>query len=591
MSFSPVSRYASSLSLSLSAPGGRPVHDGVGSFQPNTLEKMAISRSSADEQFDAAFIEQFRGAAQNRLNFLVSQLQQAYSALLQSTSASLVKDHNANNYTNGYTGANLAFAGIGGHKADGSIVDHDGDGLADIGEIGVAKYVDATYTNKGTVNFRSFNATGAAIDLKQTMGITMRSEETGAGWMGPLAPGFSHKVKEYSTTVSTGGFWTAVNYLYAWRPSSMGYEYLDGYSQNSDSAGFDGYLSNAQKTSGDNSGSWTGLSNTNGDYGDGTMQGQNGGFVKWQGGNFKEGYLATYNSKLADSDEGNTTQPDFYNTYYVRKRQVTVDNFLVYDLNAFAQGTGVSGEIRAGAEDKRVEDLNKDGFLGGTTGGSLDRLNGNMYKDPGMDDPLPGTGKIEEKFSGKWAESRYGITDYNGRYLAGNGANPIFGGFELTRLNVFYHPDTTLTTPGVFNGALGEEVVQYRNGVNMDPTEADKRLRLGQVRTFMSDDGGQVKEVDQRRNDTNSFQEFLLEILTQPRYRDIMRLGLFKDVLVNGSSNSPAGGMVNASIRMTYIQRPVWESLLDMSDRGRGERPGISAQLVVFQDKFVAKGA
>ncbi|MBC7545810.1 MAG: hypothetical protein H7338_24015 [Candidatus Sericytochromatia bacterium] len=611
MPFSASSVYSSALTNSRTFPGGRPILEKGGTFQPTTNEKIAIARASADDQFDAGFLEQFRGAMQNRLNMITGQLQQAYNGLLQATSAAFVADGlgaTENKFVwngskgNGYLNYATAFAGIGNDANKDGIDDRadvDGDGKHELADANVPIYAAITgQGGAGSVRMRAFSEHGAALDIKQKIGITMRSEESNDQnpVLAILTPGLNQKVKEYETTVSTGGFWSGINYLYAWRPSQMQYSYVDGYSQNSDAAGFKGYLSQGK--------------NTSADAGDGSLTGQsNQSKIKWQGGGFGEGYLATSNGDLlggATADDGPTLRSDvgndgnagnddlrFANTYYVHQRSVEV-SAAAYNVNTFAANG-------AGANDGVISQVSQTVLNNRTNGlGYFDTVNGNNFRDPKSNEIMPGSGKIDETFNGNWIGKQIEITSFNGTTVNGNANAPIFGNFELARFQTYQAPDETLNVnedrnaDGILqateddngNGSLDRT---YVNGYNIDVHETNKARRLGQLRQFTSSTGTIIREVDQRAQDQNSLSELIMEIMRKPAYKDIFRLGLFKDVVIQGGANAPAGGVVNATLRLSYVPSPVWADAVLVP--GKGVRPGIRGEMIVFQDKYMAKGA
>jgi hypothetical protein len=640
MPYSASSVFSSALSNAWSQPGGRPAVESGGTFQPTLNEQIAISRSSADEQFDNTHIEQFRGQMQNRLNFLQGQLQQAYTALLSSTSAAYVKDSlvatdnkflYSSSRGNGYQDYNIAFKNIG---KDG-LPDVDGDAKREItdgdalGGSGLAIGASRKYSSptSGTdVRARAMTAHGAAMDIKQKVGITMRSEEYNNPTLGPLTPGFNHKVQEYETQLSTGAYWASINYLYAWRPSQMQYTYIDAIGQNSDAAGFGGYLSEGLKTNAE-------------DKGDGSLlQQTNGNAIKWQGGGFAEGYLATYGDSgnttfKEDSDIGlKTTEADdmrFANTYYARTRTIGVDT-ATFSLKEFAAN---GGKGTANAIDGQVQDITDAATALKNTHddgvGLFDVINANAYKDETLIKNgtaankawLPGGGKIDETFTGSWLGRQHKIDYFNGQAVNGNQVNPIFGNIELARFQTYWDPDTKrnfieqdangngVLDPGedLGNGILdvgedlnanglldaGEDLAdgkidQYLNGVSISPLAA-KNQRGGQIRQFRGPTGNIVYEVDARPQDQNSLADFIMEAMRKPMYRDIFRLGLFKDVVINGGATTPAGGVANGTLRLSFLMAP--DHTQGRVIPGKGYKPGLRGSMIVFQDKFNAKSA
>lgn len=116
------------------------------------------------------------------------------------------------------------------------------------------------------VQFRTLlDQTSAGGTVTGEMHITMRTEEdppipeeadvsldmlnsvTSAILGGPADPTyFNQKLAQYSTTYKTGGFWSAVNYLYNFAPREIKYTYAVAYTVNTDEAGNDEYLINGE---------------------------------------------------------------------------------------------------------------------------------------------------------------------------------------------------------------------------------------------------------------------------------------------------------------------------------------------------------
>lgn len=626
MTYSASSVFSSALSHAWSTPGGSPAVEKGGTFQPTLNEQIAIARSTADEQFDNTYIEQFRGQMQNRLNFLQGQLQQAYTALLSATSGAFVKDSLAptdNKFlwsatrNNGYQNFDIAFKDIG---KDG-LSDEDGDGKKEINDgtgtsargsgndgltIGGADIYSSIGT-AGTVRARAMTSYGAALDIKQKVGVTMRSEEYNDPALGPLTPGFNFKVKEYETQVSTGAFWSSVNYLYAWRPSQMTYTYVDAYSQNSDAAGFEGYLSEGRSTNSQ-------------DRGDGSLtQQNNNNAIKWQGGGYGEGYLSTYSTGTNGFDSGGFSKGDtdigidpavnddlrFANTYYARTRTIGVDT-ATWDLATFAAngGRGSNTAYDGKIVDQTTGDNLRSNYTDGV--GLYDVLNGNAREDlqlkasvPAPKNAyLPGSGFLDEAFTGNWLGRQHTIEYFNGQAVNGNDNNPIFGNMELARFQTYWDPDETrnyIENDANNNGQIdaGEDldgngqIDQYLNGVSIGSV-VNKNQRTGQVRQFRGPTGNIIYEVDPRAQDQNSLASFILEAMQKPMYRDIFRLGLFKDVVINGGATTPAGGVLNGTLRLSWLMFP--DHTQGKVIPGKGYKPGLRGQMVVFQDKFNAKG-
>lgn len=135
----------------------------------------------------------------------------------------------------------------------------DSDGVfADDGKTGYGRLINGV----GEVQFRTLtDRTTAAGNVAGDLNITMRIEDdppipeeldgnlsllnsvTSGLLGGPPPPTyFNQKVVQESTEFKTGGFWSAVNYLYNFAPREIKYSYAVGYTVNSDEAGNDEYL-------------------------------------------------------------------------------------------------------------------------------------------------------------------------------------------------------------------------------------------------------------------------------------------------------------------------------------------------------------
>lgn len=129
---------------------------------------------------------------------------------------------------------------------------------ADDGSSGYGRLIDGV----GEVQFRTLtDRTTAAGNVAGDLNVTMRVEDdppipedanvnlsllnsvTSGLLGGPPPPTyFNQKVENENTSYKTGGFWSAVNYLYNFAPREIKYSYAVGYTVNSDEAGNDEYL-------------------------------------------------------------------------------------------------------------------------------------------------------------------------------------------------------------------------------------------------------------------------------------------------------------------------------------------------------------
>ncbi len=274
-----------------------------GSFTPSALEAAFIMRSSLDYQFENAFLTKYKALMQNRLNFLQEKMKDAYTNVLNTSMAQQVGQNAAietradvrldgfdssaaAKLIKGVLGAN-GFEDIGiapegdlrledaaanaaaiaqglvsiwrtpGKLSDGMTING---ALPEDAIAGWARSLGGALT---PVQFRSLleYATGAG-NVQGDIQITMRAEDdppvpepvniimsilatiTTAVTGPPPAPTyFNQKVEEHETQYKTGGFWSAINYLYNFAPREIKYSYAVGYTVNSDEAGNDAYLS------------------------------------------------------------------------------------------------------------------------------------------------------------------------------------------------------------------------------------------------------------------------------------------------------------------------------------------------------------
>ncbi len=280
--------------------GSRPVAGG--SFTPNTLEAAFVLRSNLDYQFEKAFIDKHRAQMQNRLNEVSKRLEEAYKDLLNVSMSQQIGENadrnlradvrldgrdgtaaaetisgvmeenafedlgidpstqNSQNYTT------FANRGTNIWRAPGKTADLlSANGLyGDDGNLGYGRSIGFS-----AVQFRTLTErTTAAGNIAGNMDITLRVEDdpptpqeldgnldllnsvTSAILGGPPPPTyFNQTVSQYSASYSTGGFWSAVNYLYNFSPREIKYSYAVGYTVNSNEAGDDDYLLNGELVS------------------------------------------------------------------------------------------------------------------------------------------------------------------------------------------------------------------------------------------------------------------------------------------------------------------------------------------------------
>lgn len=264
-----------------------------GTFTPSTLEAAFVMRSSLDYQFENAFLTKYKALMQNRLNFLTEKMRDAYTNVLNTSMAQQVGqdaalDTRADVRLDGFDASANAKL-IGGVR-----------GANGFEDIGMAADSDATFETSASndvwrtpgklsdsmitggslpedqvagwgrslgggttpVQFRSLlEYTTGAGNVSGDINITMRAEDdppvpepvnvlmsalasiTTAVTGPPPAPTyFNQKLEEHQTEYKTGGFWSAINYLYNFAPRELQYSYAVGYTVNSDEAGNDSYL-------------------------------------------------------------------------------------------------------------------------------------------------------------------------------------------------------------------------------------------------------------------------------------------------------------------------------------------------------------
>lgn len=256
-----------------------------GSYTPNTLEAIYVLRSSLDYQFETAFLTKYKALMQNRLNTLTDQLKSAYTNLLNSAMGQQVGeradaalradtriDGMGTSLIQGIQGA-TGFEDIGVDPdtdntwrttlAKGLDLMKEGRLLPDDGLAGYSRNLG----NGGTaVQFRALTEyITAASNIGGNLNITMRAEDdppeidpgnvilAALGKIISLAMGgpadptkFNQKLEQHTTDFKTGGFWSAVNYLYNFAPREINYSYAVGYTVNSNEAGDTDYLVNGR---------------------------------------------------------------------------------------------------------------------------------------------------------------------------------------------------------------------------------------------------------------------------------------------------------------------------------------------------------
>lgn len=283
--------------------GSRPVAGGA--FSPNTLEAAFVLRSNLDYQFETAFLDKHRATMQNRLNEVSQKLEEAYKDLLNVAMSQQVGEGADVNLradvrldgNDGASGAQIirgimgetGFEDLGVNPDQQTGLDYAnpaqntgtnvwrspnkaGDELSAsgaFGDDGVGGYSRTLNNNMTSVQFRSLmERTTAAGNIAGEMDIALRLEddppqvtkiEGSLGLLnqittaltGGAAPPtyFNQKVEQYSAGYSTGGFWSAVNYLYGFAPREIKYSYAVGYTVNSNEAGDDEYLLNGELVS------------------------------------------------------------------------------------------------------------------------------------------------------------------------------------------------------------------------------------------------------------------------------------------------------------------------------------------------------
>lgn len=430
--------------------GSKPVAGG--SFTPTTLEAAFVLRSSLDYQFEKAFNDKYRALMQNRLNDLQKKLQDAYADLLNMAMGQQVGQSAAGNLRSdvrldgmdgtssaqllpGLMGAN-GFEDLGivpktASKSDNlneksilygttnqptgelwrapgltqDLLDANGT-KADDGASGYGRQLGTLETQFRVLQDHTTAAGAVAGDINVTMRLEgdpappanlgvcldLLNSVVSSILGGPPDPTyFNQKVVQSSTTYKTGGFWSAINYLYDFAPKELKYTYAVGYTANSDEAGDDEYLIDGEPTDiTDIPGS---QSNTNYQDQDYLKTGDR---LKWatfdptegysleRSGTYQNGYGTVINRDAAwtyidsSGQERWYTDPTSANTVLSGTRQIVQNLILssgtyVYNgtfVNEYGNGAGVAGTQMVGTQ--RVQ------YSGTSQGGMTSLLNSNI---------------------------------------------------------------------------------------------------------------------------------------------------------------------------------------------------------------------
>ncbi len=265
---------------------------GGGAFSPTTFEAVALSRSELDNQWENSYIIKYQALMQNRLNRLKQDLTNSYKSLLDQSSVQQIRENGSNSAnsatTNVYgqmiggskdaTGAtildptkeNEAFRGLhyfdsqtefdkydgyGSNSADQNKTSSDGvpsyyirDKLTQYDGAGNALPTNvaggASSGGMGSYEMRKLYVNGPALQITNTMKVTMRTEEVPPKKVDQPLPGIAamnytagEKVAEYSTDVKSGGYWSTLNYLYNFAPRELKYSYPTAYSTTTEETG------------------------------------------------------------------------------------------------------------------------------------------------------------------------------------------------------------------------------------------------------------------------------------------------------------------------------------------------------------------
>lgn len=490
MNFSAFNRLTQVSSLMSAGPGDRvgPKVKAGGAFSPNTVETLYAMRTHFDNQWEKGFVLKFRTTMQNRLNQLAKDLRDAYSALLNISTTQLVghgldvssnrEDVAALKYMQ-LAGAADPFAdwGAGSDTEDGSMPD------------AMASY-RRNFAGR-SVEMRRLGAIGAAMDQHNSIGITMRTQEApldsffGADVLGAIGqfmsggdPPFKgkQKVAEYKSELATGGYWSTINYLYAFNPRQLKYTYATSYSVNSEEAGTrhnsnEGYLFNAR------------LVDQQDMPGDQYEQGKR---VKWQSTDSNEGYLTevdpddqdwkVFFREDADMDGDGTferakgsevhlaTTDPMFGKQLIKDRYGKDVLIEAPEQSQYGEGQEINhlyiNHFNVTLRDAEFNSVGSEGTITSTVRTDVsDGLDGNMNLlvtpvmaedaaedldgDGFKDDPnepdgiaktvtkLPGSGKITRNFTQKLWNDFFSIESFNNQQVLGNSANPYIGELDL----------------------------------------------------------------------------------------------------------------------------------------------------------------
>lgn len=348
-----------------------------GAFSPNTQESIAILRAETDNQWENSFIIKYESLMQNRLNRLRQDLTNAYKALLEVSSVQQIRENGLNASNSAITdvyGTMLANSGEAFKKLkyyDDETAFNAEDATNGSSSDGVPSYLldtklnqyaanrDSDKINKdGKVEMRKLFVTGPALQIVNSAKVTMRTEEVPPKFtevlggvipfpIGEKAFTSGQKLAEYSADVKSGGFWTAINYLYNFAPREMKYNYPTAYSTTSEEAGtrqvgstqatlFNSQILDARDVFYNDGGAYKNGGATEDspipDYG--ALNGEkppNGSRVKWSTSNANDGYTTerspAFNQKTVAGNDINDAKDDRAIT---RRRS---DNDNKFDLN------------------------------------------------------------------------------------------------------------------------------------------------------------------------------------------------------------------------------------------------------------------
>lgn len=223
-----------------------------------------------------------------------------------------------------------------------------------VNDSSLSQYNDGTLlsTKSGRYEMRKLYVAGPAMQVINTMKTTFRTEEVppketedilpfDLGGQPPFQAG--SKVAEYSAEVKTGGFWSAVNYLYNFSPRELKYSYATAYSTTTEEAGtrnnaggtqatlFNRQITDARDMQGQDTSLGTVGMNESDPAAAGALDAEDnvpdaGSRIKWVSSNASDGYLTEKSAMFDDEDFDN----DYQAGRYITRRTVATESAALF---------------------------------------------------------------------------------------------------------------------------------------------------------------------------------------------------------------------------------------------------------------------